>query len=111
MTTGEGIRKAMADAIKARGFVASELLAGRTTPIEYLLTESRVRVARRNLERFRLESFVRFNGSQMTLADAEDLESAYETLAQLGYNNPRVVDTLRDVIEAGYRLPFDEDWT
>jgi len=111
MTTGEGIRKALADAVKSRGRVATELLARRTTPDEYLLIEGCVRAARRNLERFRLESYVRFNGCQMTLADAEDMESAYETLAQLGYTNPRVVDTLRDVIEAGYRLPFDEDWT
>lgn len=107
--TGNDILKGMVRAVKARGAIAHALLDGRGAPDSYLEAEAHVRMWRRSLERFRLEAHVRFDEKQMTLADAEDLESAYETLEQLGYRNARVVETLRDVIRAGYELPYVED--
>ncbi len=109
--TGEDIRRGIADAVGGRANGAKALLAGETNPGVFLQAEAHVRAWRRKLERFRLESHVRFNGEQMCLADAEDLELAYERLAQLGYRNDPVAASLRGVIEEGYRLPFDEDWT
>lgn len=109
--TGEDIRRGMVAAVGGRANAAGDLLAGRTNPGVFLQAEAHVRLWRRRLERFRLESYVRFNGEQLSLADAEDLESAYETLSQLHYENAPVVGALREVIAEGYRLPFDEDWT
>jgi len=109
--TGEDIRRGMAAAVDGRANAARDLLAGRTNPGVFLQAEAHVRLWRRRLERFRLESYVRFNGAQLSLADAEDLESAYETLSQLNYANGHVTSALRAVIDEGYLLPFDEDWT
>lgn len=104
---GQNICASMGNAVKERGRVAIALVSGEASPAEYLEAEADVRKWRRALERFRLESYVRFNGEQMPLADAEDLESAYETLEHLGFTNARVVETLRGVIEEGYKLPYD----
>lgn len=107
--TGNDIVKQMAACVKDRAYVAEKLLRDMTNPEAYLEYEGRVRQHRRRLERFRSEAHVRFNGVQMSLADAEDLESAYETLEQLGFRNPIVVEELREIIIEGYKLPADED--
>lgn len=109
--TGREIQQRMAEAVRIRAEVATRLLSAEAIPDEYLRAEAVVRAERRKLERFKLEAHVRFNGAQMTLADAEDLESAHATLSALGYRNASVGDGLRKVIVEGYRLPYDDDWT
>lgn len=108
--TGNEILERMTKAVDDRSSAVDRLLKGAAAPAGFLDADREVSAWRRKLERFRLESHVRFNGEQMTLASAEDLLLAYETLSQLNYENGLVLDALRKVVEEGYRLPYD-DWT
>ena len=86
--------KALVDALGTSGF-----------PDVYLEHDTRVRYVRRRIERFRLEAHVRFRGTQMSIADAEDLLHAYGTLNKMGGSCD--VEGLRGVIDRGYLLPAD----
>lgn len=105
--TGYDILEKIAFYIHDRGSVYGEVLAERLPSAEYLAAEAKVMRFRRLLERFKLEAHVRVDGVQVSLADAEDMESAYATLAADGLGPAR--NDLRPIIEAAYKLPLDDD--
>jgi hypothetical protein len=105
---GKDLLDEMVDRINDRAEAVTEALGTPSLRDVFLDHDARVRPLRRRLDRFRLEAHVRWEGKQMSLADAEDLLHAYGTLIGMGVACD--VEGLQGVIERGYFLPADEEW-
>jgi len=106
--TGKDLLETLVALVDARAADTGALLGRMALQDRFLQHEEKIRATRRRLDRFRLEAHVRWEGKQMSLADAEDLLHAYGQLVALGCACD--VEGLEEVVARGYALPADEDW-